>query len=187
MPISSFLSSRMEISLYPFSILSLILGINESVDLTSQQTPIDFNPAPLEPCLFTTMNVPPHSPLILSVPQEYQRSVDPDDQEILIDFKPAPVSPDARALLNRISQTTRRFLPLQKTFSDGEIRVERRELVGEAGELSYPHTCRRNHQDPWGRTVRASVQFSSTPEDLFLLRVASPHEDHHEEASTPYR
>ncbi|XP_076240258.1 uncharacterized protein LOC143182854 [Calliopsis andreniformis] len=110
-----------------------------------------------------------------------RRSVDLDDQEILIDFKPAPVSPDARALLNRISQTTRRFLPLQKTFSDGEIRVERRELVGEAGEPSYPHTCRRNHQDPWGRTVRAPVQFSSTPEDLFLLRVASPHEDHHEE------
>ncbi|KAK1122088.1 hypothetical protein K0M31_009928 [Melipona bicolor] len=110
-----------------------------------------------------------------------QRSVDLDDQEILIDFKPAPVSPDARALLNRMSQTTRRFLPLQKTLSDGEIRVERRELIGEAGEPSYPHTCRRNHQDPWGRTVRATVQFSSTPEDLSLLRVASPQEDHLEE------
>ena len=113
-----------------------------------------------------------------------RRSVDLDDQEILIDFKPAPVSPDARALLNRMSQTTRRFLPLQKTLSDGEIRVERRELIGEAGEPSYPHTCRRNHEDPWGRTVRATVQFSSTPEDLSLLRVASPQEDHPEEVST---
>lgn len=113
----------------------------------------------------------------------HRRSVDLDDQEILIDFKPAPVSPDARALLNRMSQTTRRFLPLQKTLSDGEIRVERRELIGEAGEPSYPHTCRRNHQDSWGRTVRATVQFSSTPEDLSLLRVASPQEDHPEEVS----
>ncbi|XP_076679285.1 uncharacterized protein LOC143374756 isoform X2 [Andrena cerasifolii] len=115
------------------------------------------------------------------VPQHQRRSFDLDDQEILIDFKPAPVSPDARVLLNRISQSTRRFLPLQKTLSDGEIRVERRELVGEVSELSYPHTCIRNHQDPWGRTVRTPVQFSSTPEELFQLRVASPHEDHLEE------
>ncbi|XP_029048576.1 uncharacterized protein LOC114878668 isoform X2 [Osmia bicornis bicornis] len=118
---------------------------------------------------------------LTSVLQDQRRSIDLDDQEILIDFKPAPVSPDVRALLNRISQSPRRFLPLQKTFSDGEIRVERRELVGETGEPSYPHTCRRNHQDPWGRTVRASVQFSSTPEDLSLLRVSSPHDDHPEE------
>ncbi|KAG7188965.1 hypothetical protein KM043_008563 [Ampulex compressa] len=117
----------------------------------------------------------------ISAPMDQRKSIDMDDQEILIDFKPAPVSPDARALLSRMSQSTRRFLPLQKTLSDGEIRVERRELVGETGEPSYPHTCRRNHQDTWGRSVRAPVQFSSTPEDLSLLRVASPHEDHHEE------
>ncbi|KAF7395890.1 hypothetical protein HZH68_009940 [Vespula germanica] len=110
-----------------------------------------------------------------------QQSIELEDQEILIDFKPAPVSPDARAILNRLSTPTRRFLPLQKTLSDGEIRVERRELVGEAGEPSYPHTCRRNHQDPWSRTVRTSVEFSSTPEDLSLLRVPSPQDDHHEE------
>ncbi|XP_043265277.1 uncharacterized protein LOC122404938 isoform X1 [Colletes gigas] len=116
-----------------------------------------------------------------NLPEDRRRSVDLEDQEILIDFKPAPVSPDARALLNRISQSTMRFLPLQKTLSDGEIRVERRELVGEAGEPSYPHTCRRNHQDPWGRTVRAPVQFSSTPEELSLLRVVSPHDDPPEE------
>ncbi|XP_046825570.1 uncharacterized protein LOC124427110 isoform X2 [Vespa crabro] len=110
-----------------------------------------------------------------------QKSIELEDQEILIDFKPAPVSPDARAILNRLSTPTRRFLPLQKTLSDGEIRVERRELVGEAGEPSYPHTCRRNHQDPWSRTVRTSVEFSSTPEDLSLLRAPSPQDDHHEE------
>ncbi|XP_014610086.1 PREDICTED: uncharacterized protein LOC106789994 isoform X4 [Polistes canadensis] len=119
-------------------------------------------------------------PLCLSQDQR-QKSIELEDQEILIDFKPAPVSPDARAILNRLSTPTRRFLPLQKTLSDGEIRVERRELVGEAGEPSYPHTCRRNHQDPWSRTVRTSVEFSSTPEDLSLLRVPSPQDDHHEE------
>ncbi|KAI4499382.1 hypothetical protein M0802_005642 [Mischocyttarus mexicanus] len=119
-------------------------------------------------------------PLRLSQDQR-QKSIELEDQEILIDFKPAPVSPDARAILNRLSTPTRRFLPLQKTLSDGEIRVERRELVGEAGEPSYPHTCRRNHQDPWSRTVRTSVEFSSTPEDLSLLRVPSPQDDHHEE------
>ncbi|XP_011697260.1 PREDICTED: uncharacterized protein LOC105455556 isoform X2 [Wasmannia auropunctata] len=113
--------------------------------------------------------------------QHHRKSLDIDDQEIFINFKPAPVSPDARALLSRISEPTRRFLPLQKTFSDGEIRVERRELIGESSEPSYPHTCRRNQQDPWGRTVRAPVQFSSTPEDLSLLRSLSPPEDNHEE------
>ncbi|XP_076230153.1 uncharacterized protein LOC116428500 isoform X3 [Nomia melanderi] len=118
---------------------------------------------------------------IKHIPEGQRRSMDIDDKEILIDFKPAPVSPDARALLNRISLSTRRFLPLQKTFSDGEIRIERRELVGEVGEPSYPHTCRRNHQDPWGRTVRAPVQFSSTPEDLSLLRVTTLQDEHPEE------
>jgi len=115
--------------------------------------------------------------------QERRKSLDFDDQEIFINFKPAPVSPDARALLSRISEPTRRLLPLQKTFSDGEIRVERRELIGESGEPSYPHTCIRNQQDPWRRTVsRTPVQFSSTPEDLSLLRSLSPsQEDHHEE------
>jgi len=112
---------------------------------------------------------------------QHRKSLDIDDQEIFINFKPAPVSPDARALLSRISEPSRRFLPLQKTFSDGEIRVERRELIGESSEPSYPHTCRRNQQESWGRTVRTPVQFSSTPEDLSLLRSLSPHEDHHEE------
>ncbi|KZC12372.1 hypothetical protein WN55_04077, partial [Dufourea novaeangliae] len=130
--------------------------------------------------ILTNGDVPEH---IKNIPEDQRRSVDLDDKEILIDFKPAPVSPDARALLNRMSQSTRRFLPLQKTFSDGEIRIERREIAGDVGEHCYPHTCRRNHQDPWGRTVRAPVQFSSTPEDLSLLRVASPHDDHPEEAS----
>ncbi|XP_076765364.1 uncharacterized protein LOC143432562 isoform X5 [Xylocopa sonorina] len=140
-------------------------------------------PPPLVPAVegpLTNGDIEPE-PVAVAQPQDQRRSFDMDDQEILIDFKPAPVSPDARALLNRMSQTTRRFLPLQKTLSDGEIRVERRELIGEAGEPSYPHTCRRNYQDPWGRTVRAPVQFSSTPEDLSLLRVASPQEDHPEE------
>ncbi|XP_018372715.1 PREDICTED: uncharacterized protein LOC108767362 isoform X1 [Trachymyrmex cornetzi] len=117
----------------------------------------------------------------IGVCNQHRKSLDIDDQEIFINFKPAPVSPDARALLSRISEPSRRFLPLQKTFSDGEIRVERRELIGESSEPSYPHTCRRNQQDSWGRTVRTPVQFSSTPEDLSLLRSLSPHEDHHEE------
>ncbi|XP_012539017.1 uncharacterized protein LOC105838197 isoform X2 [Monomorium pharaonis] len=117
----------------------------------------------------------------VGVCHQRRKSFDIDDQEIFINFKPAPVSPDARALLSRISEPKRRFLPLQKTFSDGEIRVERRELIGESSEPSYPHTCRRNQQDSWGRTVRTPVQFSSTPEDLSLLRSLSPHEDHHEE------
>jgi len=116
--------------------------------------------------------------------QEHRKSLDFDDQEIFINFKPAPVSPDARALLSRISEPARRLLPLQKTFSDGEIRVERRELIGESGEPSYPHTCIRNQQDPWRRTVRTPVQFSSTPEDLSLLRSLSPsQDDHHEEVT----
>ncbi|KYQ57473.1 hypothetical protein ALC60_03434 [Trachymyrmex zeteki] len=117
----------------------------------------------------------------IGVCNQHRKSLDIDDQEIFINFKPAPVSPDARALLSRISEPTHRFLPLQKTFSDGEIRVERRELIGESSEPTYPHTCRRNQQDSWGRTVRTPVQFSSTPEDLSLLRSLSPHEDHHEE------
>lgn len=106
-----------------------------------------------------------------------------DDEEILIDFKPAPVSPDARALLEEMAQPYRRYVTLQKTLSDGEIQVERRELVGETGEPSYPHTCRRNHPDHWSVTTASHyrklrpVQFSSTPEDLSLLRV-SPPDDH---------
>ncbi|KAK0156867.1 hypothetical protein PV327_011562, partial [Microctonus hyperodae] len=51
-----------------------------------------------------------------------------DDEEILIDFKPAPVSPDARIMLKQMPVMWRRPLPLQKTLSDGEIQVERREL-----------------------------------------------------------
>lgn len=102
------------------------------------------------------------------------RDLELDDKEILIDFKPAPVSPDARVMLNRMLQPCRRIITLQKTLSDGEIQVERRELVGETGNASYPHTCRRNHQDPWSKTVRTQVQFSSTPEDLSLLRIPSP-------------
>lgn len=113
--------------------------------------------------------------------QHKRKSLDLDDQEIFINFKPAPVSPDARVLLSRISEPIRRLIPLQKTFSDSEIRMERRELIGENGEPSYPHTCRRNHDDSWGMTVKAPVQFFSTPEDLSLL-IASPYEeDHHEE------
>ncbi|XP_076285149.1 uncharacterized protein LOC143211394 isoform X2 [Lasioglossum baleicum] len=115
------------------------------------------------------------------LPEGQRRSIDVDDKEILIDFKPAPVSPDARILLNRLSDSPRRLPPLQKSFSDGKIRIERRELVTEVGEPCYPHTCRRNHPDPWGRTVRAPVQFSSTPEDLSLLRVTPLHDDHPEE------
>nr|XP_033321102.1 uncharacterized protein LOC117217425 isoform X3 [Megalopta genalis] len=125
-----------------------------------------------------TNGVPEH---IRHVPEGQRRSIEVDDKEILIDFKPAPVSPDARILLNRLSESTEVFLPLQKSFSDGKIRIERRELIAEVGEPCYPHTCRRNHPDPWGRTVRAPVQFSSTPEDLSLLRVAPLHDDHPEE------
>ncbi|XP_078032640.1 uncharacterized protein LOC144467624 [Augochlora pura] len=125
-----------------------------------------------------TNGVPEH---IRHVPEGQRRSIEVDDKEILIDFKPAPVSPDARILLNRLSESTEVFLPLQKSFSDGKIRIERRELIAEVGEPCYPHTCRRNHPDPWGRTVRAPVQFSSTPEDLSLLRVVPLHDDHPEE------
>ena len=59
--------------------------------------------------------------------------------------------------------------------------MERGELIGETGEPSYPHTCRRNHQDPWNRKMRTPVQFSSTPNDLFLFRVTSPQDDPMEE------
>ncbi|XP_034947163.1 uncharacterized protein [Chelonus insularis] len=103
-----------------------------------------------------------------------------DEKEILIDFKPAPVSPDARAMLKQMPMVWKRPITLQKTLSDGEIRVERRELVDEAGAPSYPHTCRRNYFDPW-RTVRPPVQFSSTPDDLSLLRTCTPTDEHHEE------
>lgn len=86
-------------------------------------------------------------------------------------------------MLDKIAKPIRRFIPLQKTLSDGEIRVERRELIGETGEPSYPHTCRRNHQDPWNRNMRAPVQFSSTPDDLFLMKVTSPTDDPMEEVN----
>lgn len=84
-------------------------------------------------------------------------------------------------MLNEMPKTYRRMISMQKTFSDGEIRVERRELIGETGEPSYPHSCRRNHQDMWSKTLYTPVQFSSTPDDLSLLRVTSPHEEHHDE------
>jgi hypothetical protein len=84
------------------------------------------------------------------------------------------VSPDVRALLNEMAQPYQRYVMLQKTLSDGEIQVERRELISEAGEPSYPHSCRRNYQDSWNRKLRASVQFSSTPENLSMLRIISP-------------
>ncbi|XP_015598809.2 uncharacterized protein LOC107269459 isoform X2 [Cephus cinctus] len=156
-----------------------------------------------EPLQRTQSEEPPRSPFIVNTPPRspsISRSIDQingdleepveqvlgkniklDDQEILIDFKPAPVSPDARALLNQTPKPCRRILSLQKTLSDGEIQVERRELVGEAGEPSYPHTCRRNHQDHWNRTARAPILFSSTPEDLSLLRTPPPTDDHREE------
>ncbi|KAK0098116.1 hypothetical protein PV326_011102 [Microctonus aethiopoides] len=105
-----------------------------------------------------------------------------DDEEILIDFKPAPVSPDARIMLKQMPAMWRRPISLQKTLSDGEIQVERRELVDEAGAPSYPHTCRRNYHDPWSKLARPPVQFSSTPDDLSLLRITSPlPDDCHEE------
>lgn len=114
--------------------------------------------------------------------QLVKKELELDDEEILIDFKPAPVSPDARALLEEMAQPYRRYVSLQKTLSDGEIQVERRELMSEIGEPSYPHTCRRNHpQDPWSKKLHAPVQFSSTPEDLSLLRITSPPDDHYDE------
>ncbi|KAJ8687363.1 hypothetical protein QAD02_023157 [Eretmocerus hayati] len=109
-----------------------------------------------------------------------RKDSDPDDKEILIDFKPAPVSPDARSLLNEMANPYRRYVSLQKTLSDGEIQVERRELIGETGEPSYPHSCRRNHPDSWAGRLRQPVQFSSTPDDLSLLRI-SPPDDHNDE------
>ncbi|XP_031788431.1 uncharacterized protein LOC100678108 isoform X1 [Nasonia vitripennis] len=152
-----------------------------------------------EPLQRTQSEEPPRSPFMVDTPPPRspreelpngdvalhelgkKKELELEDQEILIDFKPAPVSPDARALLNEMAQPYRRYVTLQKTLSDGEIQVERRELIGEAGEPSYPHTCRRNHQDPWSRKLRAPVQFSSTPEDLSLLRVTSPPDDHNDE------
>ncbi|CAB0041603.1 unnamed protein product [Trichogramma brassicae] len=112
----------------------------------------------------------------------HSKKIELEEDEILIDFKPAPVSPDARMLLNEMAQPYRRFISLQKTLSDGEIQVERRELIGETGEPSYPHSCRRNHQDPWGRNkLRTPIQFSSTPEDLSLLRIATSPDDYNDE------
>ncbi|XP_043471247.1 uncharacterized protein LOC122504277 isoform X1 [Leptopilina heterotoma] len=151
-------------------------GDHEPLQRTQSEEP------PRSPFMVDT---PPHSPQ--TIKEQFQNGdiskghFDLDDQEILIDFKPAPVSPDARAMLDRISKPIRRFIPLQKTLSDGEIRVERRELIGETGEPSYPHTCRRNHEDPWNRNIRAHVQFSSTPDDLSFLRVSSPQDDPLEE------
>lgn len=106
---------------------------------------------------------------------------DSDNEEILIDFKPAPVCPRAVTNLSQTPRPCRRIVPLQKTLSDGEIQVERRELIGEASEPSYPHTCRRNHHDPWSKSTRPPVLFSSTPDDLALLRATPPGEEHHEE------
>lgn len=117
------------------------------------------------------------------------RDLEPsEDQEILIDFKPAPISPDARrailATLDSEPQPRKAINNLHKTLSDGEIRVERRELVEETGEPSYPHTCKRNYEDPcWGRgvAVRPPVQFSSTPENLALLaRITPPQREERE-------
>lgn len=118
------------------------------------------------------------------------RNLELDDQEILIDFKPALVSPDARALLNEMATPWRRYVTLHKTLSDGEIQIERRELIGENGEPSYPHSCRRNHPqlDTWGRKLRpTTVQFSSTPDDLSFLRITTLTDDHNDEViHSPY-
>ncbi|XP_043279271.1 uncharacterized protein [Venturia canescens] len=118
-------------------------------------------------------------------PKKSREIEPPEDQEILIDFKPAPISPDARrailATLDNEPKLRRPINQLHKTLSDGEIRVERRELVCETGEPSYPHSCKRNYQDPcWnsGATVRPPALFSSTPANLSLLaRVSPPHPD----------
>lgn len=157
-----------------------------------------------EPLQRTQSEEPPRSPFLVHTPpttppadgllqrrrlangtvvRTLARQEHEEDEEILIDFKPAPVSPDARIMLGQMPDAWHRPFPLQKTLSDGEIRVERRELVDEAGAPSYPHTCRRNYQDPWSRPVRPPIEFSSTPDDLSLLRVASPQEEHHEEVN----
>ena len=129
------------------------------------------------------MNIGEKKNLIL---QNYLQAKDTEleleDGEILIDFKPAPVSPDARALLNEMANPYRRYVSLQKTLSDGEIQVERRELIGETSEPSYPHSCIRNYQDPWSKKkIRSPVEFSSTPDDLSLFRITSPPDDHYDE------
>lgn len=103
-----------------------------------------------------------------------------DDEEILIDFKPAPVSPDARALLERMLYPCENNMRLlKKTLSEGEIRIDRPAL----SEWNYPHTCTRNHQDSWGRTIRPRIHFSSTPEDLPTLTIFPYPEDHQEEVN----
>ncbi|XP_011297541.1 uncharacterized protein [Fopius arisanus] len=152
-----------------------------------------------EPLQRTQSEEPPRSPFLVDTPPasprlerlnehllngDIERVRDKyreDDEEILIDFKPAPVSPDARAMLQQMPVICIRPVRLIKTLSDGEIRVERRELIDEAGAPSYPHTCRRNYHDPWSRSTRPPIQFSSTPDDLSLLRTSSPLNDHREE------
>ena len=125
----------------------------------------------------------PRSPWRTSEAHRKLRDLEqPEDEEILIDFKPAPISPDARkaimATLDCVPRVRRSINHLHKTLSDGEIRVERRELIGETGEPSYPHSCKRNHEEPcWGRavTIKPPVQFSSTPENLAMLaRITTP-------------
>lgn len=154
-----------------------------------------------EPLQRTQSEEPPRSPFLVNTPpkspinnynidsymngdirQSFRQLKEDDDEEILIDFKPAPVSPDAKAMIRQMPLIYRRPINLQKTLSDGEIRVERRELIDEAGAPSYPHTCRRNYHDPWSHRP-SRPQFSSTPDDLSLLRVDSPHEEHHEEVT----
>ncbi|XP_046753781.1 uncharacterized protein LOC124416603 isoform X2 [Diprion similis] len=159
-----------------------------------------------EPLQRTQSEEPPRSPFLVNTPptsltpipqpsvddrvngesdnainQADQRLVDSDNEEILIDFKPAPISPRTRSSLSQTPRPCRRIVPLQKTLSDGEIQVERRELIGETSEPSYPHSCRRNHHDPWSKSTRTPILFSSTPDDLALLRATPPGEEHYDE------